>query len=127
MTNKFTTWFVHFGMPVVLAYHLICGNIFLNTAAEDAAGLEKVGNSLLSPVQYLLAGKKAILVDGKYRLEQHYDYNVNLAVRSIASVLSLPITLPVGSFMKGLGYLSEETRLRAAKITAAAESTEVEP
>lgn len=127
MFDKFAKWFTYFGMPAVLAYHLICGNVFLNTAAEDAAGLEKVGNLILSPVQYLLAGKKAILIDGKYRLEQHYNYNVNLTMRSIASVLSLPVALPLGSFMKGIGYISEETRLRAAKIVAAAESTEVAP
>ena len=44
---------IYIGMPAVTAYHLILGNLFLNTAAEDATGLEKMGNDALAPFQFL--------------------------------------------------------------------------
>ena len=125
MWDKFATWFIYMGMPVVTVYHALCGNIFLNTAAEDARGLEKIGNELLSPVQFLLGGKVAILDGNKYRLEQRFDYHNYLPWKSIASVMTFPVTLPVGSLIKGLSYFSETTQVHHQKILTAQTSTQI--
>lgn len=125
MLDKLSSLVMYFGMPVVTAYHLICGNVFLNTTAENATGLEKVADDILSPVQYLLCGKVAILKDGRYRLEQRFDYHQFLPEKSVLSIFSLPVSLPVGCLLKGLSFFSSETKQRHQMILAAVQSQEV--
>ncbi len=127
LANKLISGFIYGGMPVVTAYHLVMGNIFLNITAEDAKGLEEIGNKTLSPVQYLLCGKKAVLENGEYRLEQRFSYDNYLPLKTAASFLSLPISLPTGVLLKGLSYFSEETKTRHQKLLFAKESTKVMP
>jgi hypothetical protein len=127
MFDRIVQGIVYAGLPVVAGYHLICSNIFLNTAAQDAEGFEKAGNIVLAPVQYLLAGKSATPSESKYQLQQRFDYHNHLPLKSTAAVFSLPISLPLGSILKGIGYFSETTRQRHQSITAAAESREVRP
>lgn len=127
MFDKLTQGIIYFGLPVVAGYHLICSSIFLNTSAQDAEGFEKAGNIVLTPVQFLLAGKVAIKESGQYQIQQHYDYHHYLPFKTAAAVFSLPISLPVGCALKGLGYLSESTRLKHRAIAAAMESKEVHP
>lgn len=119
MWDKFAKLFIHFGLPVVAAYHCMIGNIFLNTSAQDATGLEKAGDLLLAPVHYLLCGKVAILEEGRYRLAQQFDYQSSWALKTSASLLSCPIALPVGCLLKGAAFLSQTTRERHAKISEA--------
>lgn len=125
MLDKLIQGMIYAGLPAVAAYHFVCSNIFLNTAAQDAMGFEKAGNIVLTPVQYLLAGKVAIKDQDNYQIQQRFDYHHYLSLKSTAAVLSLPIALPVGSFLKGVGYLSENTRLRHKSIETALESKEV--
>lgn len=125
MWDSFVNWVTYFGMPCVTAYHLVLGNVFINTAAQDATGFERAGNMILTPVQYLLAGKVAVREDGSYHLVQRFDYNHDLILKSTLSVMSIPISLPVGCLIKGLGYLSQTARDRHQKIQAAALSREV--
>ncbi len=127
MFDKMVQGMIYMGLPAVAGYHLICGNIFLNTAAEDAEGFEKAGNIVLAPVQFILAGKVAILDQGQYKIEQQYDYHHQLPLKSTAAIFSLPLSLPIGSLLKGIGYFSETTRLRHDAIKAALESKEVHP
>lgn len=127
MFDKITQGVIYAGLPIVAAYHLVCSNVFLNTAAEDAIGFEKAGNMVLAPVQFLLAGKNAVVEKGKYQLEQRFEYHDHLPLKSTAAVFSLPLSLPLGSLLKGIGYFSAETRTRHHKIATAVDSTEVLP
>ncbi len=125
--DKLVLKLIYFGLPVVTAYHQVCDNVFLNTAASDAKGLEKIGNIVLTPVQFLLAGKVAINEDGKYRLEQKFNYHETLVLKSTAAIVSFPIALPLGSLIKGIGYLSPEVRTRHQEIDQTLSSREVKP
>jgi phosphorylcholine metabolism protein LicD len=127
MFDKLTQGFIYFGLPAVAGYHMICGSIFLNVAAQDAEGFEKAGNIVLTPVQFLLAGKVAIKDHDQYQIQQQFDYHRYLPFKSTAAVFSLPISLPVGCVLKGIGYFSETTRLRHHSIATALESKEVHP
>ena len=116
MWDQFVKAFIHFGMPVVAAYHLISGSVFLNTATVDAMHFEKAGDLALTPVRYLLCGKRAVLEEGRYRLVQQFDYNSHWAFKTTVSILSTPIALPVGSALKAIAHLSKEVRERRARL-----------
>lgn len=125
MWDQFVKWVTFYGMPVVTAYHLVFSNVFINTTAQNATGLEKAGNIILTPVQYFFCGKIATPVDGVYQLKQRFDYENELILKMTISAISTPISLPIGSLLKGLAFLSKETRDRHEAITLAAESREV--
>jgi len=127
MFDKVIQGMIYAGLPAVAAYHFLCSNIFLNTAAQDAEGFEKAGNVVLAPVQFLLAGKIAVKDHDQYQIQQRFDYHNYLPLKSTAAVFSLPISLPLGGLIKGIGYLSENTRARHQAIQAAIESKEVRP
>jgi hypothetical protein len=127
LLDKLWKEFVYFGMPVVTAYHLVAGNLFLNTAAEDARGLEEVGNFALAPFQFLFCGAKAVLENGEYRFEQRFVYEDYLLIKGVASVVSLPFSLPAGAALKGIAYLWQETRHRHEKLLSSQLSTKVKP
>jgi phosphorylcholine metabolism protein LicD len=127
MFDKLTQGLIYFGLPAVAGYHFICSSIFLNVAAQDAEGFEKAGNLVLAPVQFLLAGKIALKDHDKYQIQQRFDYHKYLPYKSTAAVFSLPISLPLGALIKGMGYFSETTRLRHHAIGVALESKEVHP
>lgn len=119
---------IYFGMPAVTCYHLLCGNAFLNTAAEDAQGLEKVGNIALSSFRYLFAGNQAHRnADGKYDIQQYFDYHENVLLKSTGALITLPFGVAVGSALKGLAFLSQEVRARHAAIVQALHATHIVP
>lgn len=125
MWDLFVKTFIHFGMPVVAAYHLVMGSVFLNTAAQDATHFEKAGDLFLTPVRYLLCGKVAVLEEGKYHLIQQFDYNSYWSMKTAVSVLSLPVALPVGCTLKAVGHLFQDVRCRRAQMFADLFSTQV--
>jgi LicD family protein len=130
MWDQLIQGFIYMGMPVVLAYHLTCGNVFLNTAAEDATGFEKAGNIFLTPAQYLLNAKTAHPIpssQGQYVLEQRFDYHNHLPLKSTFSIISLPFTLPIGCLLKGISYMTESGKSHHKAIVASIESTDVHP
>lgn len=127
MWDQFAKMFIYLGMPVVAAYHFIIGNIFLNTSAQDATGLEKAGNLVLMPVHYLLCGKVAVLEDGHYRLVQEFDYNSYWALKTLVSLVSCPVSLPIGCLLKGAAFLTQSTRDRHVRIAQSISSTSVKP
>lgn len=134
----FVDGFIKFGLPVVSWYHSMGENVFLNTMAEDAQGIEWVANCALAPFQYVFAGHTAIKVEeishngsvGEifYKIEQRFDYNDDqMWFKTGVCALSLPITLPLGVFLKSLAYLSEDVRERHDLIIASSLSTKVNP
>lgn len=127
MWDQFVKWVTYSGMPIVIAYQVIIGNVFLNTSAQDATGCEKAGNIILTPVHYLLCGKIAVSENGSYQLVQQFDYNHDLILKSTISLMSAPIALPIGCLLKGIGYLSEEVRVRHQNIERALRSREIHP
>jgi len=119
MWDKISDGIIFLSMPAVMMYHALTENVFLNTAASDAQGLESIGDALLSPVQYVLNGKVAILENGEYVLEQRFDYSSLFPLKMGGSVFSLPLSLCLGSAVKGAAYLFEETRLRHKALAEA--------
>lgn len=113
-------------MPLVCSYFALCSNPFLNISAEDADGLEKAGNALLAPVQYICAGREAVRgEDGTYEFRQKYDYSEAVAAKTALSAIALPPSLILGSAVKGLSYLSSATRARHASLKEAMNSRQV--
>ncbi len=111
-------------LPLICVYQSICGNLFLNVSVYHAKGLEKLGDTFLIPFQYLFAGRVAYLRDnGEWELIQKYRYDHNLATYSIASIFSLPLSLAIGSSIKGLSYLDNERRATYASLVAHIQST----
>lgn len=120
---------IYFGMPAVTLYHLLCTNVFLNTAAEDAQGLEWLGNTVLAPYRYLFVGQKAEVVDHEWRYEivQSFDYHEELFLKSAGALVSLPISVMLGSALKGVAFFSQEARVHHAQIKDALKRTYIEP
>lgn len=115
-------------MPLVCSYFTLTANPFLNTSARDATGLEKAGNVLLAPVQYLLAGREAIQKnDGSWEFVQRFDYKQAFWLKATTSIFALPTSLVLGSAVKGLSFIREATRNRHASLLAAIHSKEIRP
>jgi len=130
-THNFTAFYklvLYFGLPLVNLYHILCGNIFLNTAATDADGLESLGNTMLVPYQYLFVGQVASPTEEQdlpYRLTHKFDYDNSWKSKTLASVLLLPSSITCGTLFKGLAFLTEETRSRNTAISNSISSTAV--
>jgi len=115
-------------MPAVCAYYLLCADLFVNVAAEDATGFEKAGNTLLIPFQYLFAGRTAVMqADGCWAFIQTFDYNDQFWLKTGSSLLLAAPSFVLGGAVKGLGYFSKETRKRHASLLATKQSTRSEP
>lgn len=104
-------------MPLVCSYLALCSNPFLNVAAQDAKGLEKIGNTLLVPVQYLLDGREAIPQnDGSWKLIQRFSYKEHFWLKTATSIVALPPSLVLGCAIKGMALLSPKARNRLASL-----------
>ncbi len=100
-------------VPLVYAYCAVSGNFFLNSAATDAAGLERAGNVLLSPFQYVFCGQIATPAgEGEWVYTQRFDYKDAFWFKMGASLLALPASVSLGAAVKGLACLSSTTRNR---------------
>jgi hypothetical protein len=120
--DKLIDLIIYHFMPLVTCYHLVTGNIFLNTAAQDAEGLEYAGNLALVPFQYVFAGRIAVPQEDPalpYEFQQRFDYNQHLAVKTASSIVALPFSFVIGSALKGLSYLSHDVRERHVQIAHA--------
>jgi hypothetical protein len=114
---KLGDWVAYTCMPLVTCYHLITSNVFLNTAATDAEGLEQLGNTALIPFQYLFAGYNAHPSQpNHYEIKQHFDYHEHLLLKTGGSLIALPLSVFTGSILKGIAYLSPEVRKRHCQI-----------
>ena len=107
-------------MPLVCSYYTFSSSHFLNVSAQNATGLEWVGNALLSPVQYLLAGQEAIeKPDGTWEFIQRFDYTQAFWIKTTSSIMALPPSLILGPAVKGLSLLGSTQH---AQLTAAMKS-----
>ena len=115
-------------LPVVSTYHQVCQNQFLNVSVVEASGIEKASNTLLIPFQYIFAGKIATKdAQGNWLLQQRFNYENHLAIKTAASVIALPLSLCLGSFAKGLSFLSKETQNRYLEIQNTCKSQQIIP
>ncbi len=113
-------------MPLVCSYYALSANVFLNVSARDAKGLEWVGNMLLTPVQYLLAGREAVpRDDGTWEFVQRFDYTHAFWFKASSSIFALPPSLVLGSAVKGLNLLNETARHRHVSLLETIRSKEV--
>lgn len=117
---------MHWCMPLISSYYLLSANVFLNTSCRDATRLECLGDVLLSPTQYILAGKEAIQrEDGSWELVQRFDYEHAFWYKITASVLTLPASLILGSAVKAISFAQKEVRERHHSILVDLQSSEV--
>lgn len=119
-------------MPLVRAYFELRDNIFLNTSAAEGNFLERAGNFILTPAQFLLSGKtvQGIRLNKEESLEKlgeeatskytfHYDHPLILEVlKTTVAIIALIPSLIIGAAFKGLAYLSATTRFRHQVIEA---------
>lgn len=115
-------------MPLVCSYHTLCDDPFLNISINEASGLEKVGDAFLAPFQYIFAGQEAKQnPDGSWTLQQRFDYESNFWIKATASTLSLPPSLVLGTAVKGLSFLNQQTRAQYASLIAYQKSSIIKP
>ena len=85
-------------------------HIFLNTKIEGNNPLENAGNLFLSPVRLLWQGKTISIKDDEWYAHQSFSKKDQVWWKKALAVLSLPITVPLGSGLKVLSRLSSHTR-----------------
>jgi hypothetical protein len=125
--DSFVSLMIAIFLPMVCLYHAICGNVFLNVSVENATGLEKAGNTLLIPFQYVFAGKIATQEpNGEWVLEQRFSYDEQLLTKSVASALSLPWSLLLGSTVKALSFCTAATREHHVAVLNHIASTKIQ-
>ncbi|MBI2742442.1 MAG: LicD family protein [Chlamydiales bacterium] len=117
LPDKLGERIIFFGLPIVQAYHLLCGSVFLNVAPEDARGVEKVASYALAPVHYLLCGQTAEKVaeedaEYTYSFKPRFSYGEHFLVKTATSFVVLPLSAGVGAAIKAASYLFPETRDR---------------
>lgn len=108
------------GIPVVSSYHAIRESIFLNTRTQNANAVEAIGNFFLAPSQYLFAGKE---ITNDCEVKQVFTYNNLHWLKTLASVVALPVSEILGATFKGLAYLSPEVRKKHREIKNNLETT----
>lgn len=120
LIDKVQIFFIRIGNPGICLYHLLVTNPFLNVAAQDAKGLEKIANHVLAPVHYLIEGKQAIpSMDGDkivYRFERLFDYKEHFFLKSAVSISALPLSLSLGLPLKAVAYLFPDAQERYSRI-----------
>lgn len=118
------------GLPLVNFYISISDNPFLCVDNTDSNLVERWGNVLLVPTQYLFVGKKAYPTqdpDIPYEFQNKFDYNSNWALKTIASAAFLVPSITWGSIIKGTSYLFEDTRTRHQNIKKSYASQAIRP
>ncbi len=116
------------GVPVVSFYHTLRENIFLNARVIQAAPLERVGDIFLLPSHYLFAGK-TISVDASEewhcQIEQTFSYERLHWLKTLGSIVAMPVAEPLGLLFKGLSHLSPDVRKRHKAIKKALKAAQV--
>ena len=106
------------GVPVVTSFHTLRESLFLNAKIENGNALESMGDFFLIPSQYLFAGKKIVIKDDVQDCEvvQTFSYKRLHWLKTLVSIIALPVSEIIGATLKGLAYLSPEVRERHKKI-----------
>lgn len=115
------------GHGIVTGFQSIRESPFLNAEIDNAPPLEKLGNFFLIPSRYLFMGKTVVNIQtssfknlSKYQIEQcyKYDYSLLTLLKTVAAVIALLPSLIIGCALKGLAFISAETRKRHAEYCA---------
>lgn len=117
--DQLTTWIMHIGMPLVQAYHAATGSLIFNTASQDAQGLEKIADVILTPAQYVMAGRYFETTDGihyTYRQRFSYENNYSTWAKTGLSVLVAPLSLAIGGTLKTVALLNDDVQQHYNKI-----------
>ena len=97
-------------------------------ADNEAVGIEKVGNILLIPVQYAFNGELIIRdleYPNQFRTEPHFNYTDHFTLKMSAAVVAAPVSLVLGSIVKGIAYLSHDVREKHDAFVAWQASPEI--
>jgi hypothetical protein len=128
-TDTVMYFLMSLGMPSVYFYHQITDSPLINVAAEDAVGLEKAADIMLVPTRYLLAGKRAVLMDKEnhqYCLVQEHQYRDRLLWHKTAAAgFVLPVSFISGSALKSIAMLNKKTRKRRVDVLKAMRSDRI--
>jgi hypothetical protein len=130
LLDRSSTVIMKLGMPLVYFYHLILTSITLTTAADDATGLEKMANQLLTPTYFILDGKRATPhydLEGNryYLLDHHFDYSNHFFMKTTAAYAALPISIAIGIPLKLISHALPEGKQRHQEIVDAIHSTAI--
>jgi hypothetical protein len=110
---------IAFFMPLVTMYHGVTECRFLNTTRENGTRIEQAADLLLAPFQYAFCGETASpLPDGSWRFERRFTYGDHFWESSCAAWTLMPPATLLGAGLKGLAFLSEETRSAYASMQA---------
>lgn len=120
LLDKFVDFVMYAGLPVAQVYHLLCGNLFLNSTNESAEGMEKIANYALAPTQYLLCGTE---VKKGGETSPRFSYDEHFLVKTATSMLLLPVSVGAGTLLKGASYLIPETRAKHHSIVEKVKSS----
>jgi hypothetical protein len=111
------------GLPVVNSYHAMRENVFLNTKRKHGNPIESIGNFFLTPSQYLFAGKKITLLGDNDHSDCHvaqsFHYDNLHWLKTLGSLIALPVSEILGTVFKGIAFLSPEVREHHKKIQKA--------
>ena len=118
--------FLQLGMVLVSYYHVLTENVVVNTAFEEARGLEKFANVLLMPTQYLCEGK-VINYDGQnFEVNQRFQYATHKRIYSPIAMTFFTPGIILGSTLKGLSLFNEEVKARHIALKAYTQSVKVD-
>lgn len=109
LVDKCIDWVLYTGLPVVQAYHLLCGNLLFNAADEEAQGVERVADCVLTPVHYLLAAHKIHHENEEINFFPRFSYRDHFLVKTATSFVLLPLSTGAGVLLKAASLLSPET------------------
>ncbi|MBP7074179.1 MAG: LicD family protein [Rhabdochlamydiaceae bacterium] len=98
------------GMPVVVFWHQMKDNLFLNYARQDAEGLEALGDWILTPYRYLLGGSDVIASSSHPSIVPSCKYHKQDGLKMTLSVLTLPFSTALGSVVKGTSLLFDKPK-----------------
>ncbi|MCB1109504.1 MAG: LicD family protein [Chlamydiia bacterium] len=120
-----TSALLQVGMVIVSFYHAFINSVVINTAFEDAKGVEKFANMLLMPTQYLCEGK-AIHYDGvTFEIKQRFQYQTHKRLYSPVALTFFTPGIILGATLKGLALFNPETKAKHIALKAHLNSTKV--
>jgi len=122
-----TGTFLRIGMVLVSYYHLAIENVVINTAFDEARGLEKFANTLLIPTHYLLEGKTVSFNGEEYVLKKRFQYQTGKKISSLISLIFFTPGTILGATLKGFSLFSGEVKNRHLALKAQVHSREVSP
>lgn len=104
---------VFLGMPLTSVYHQFSENPYLNSSFEEAKGLEKASNFFLIPAQYLFGARFIQNINlTEFKIAQKFEYEAYFYPKALGSLVVLPFSFTVGSFLKGLAVCDSEVNSR---------------